>query len=133
MQAQRQTAGIEPAGWLVAGYRLGAYWGAVIDSLINAILASQTNQVAALVRQGAPVDGLSRHGSTPLYMAAVQGEAEIVGMLLEAGADPNKESAGESEGTRSVRQPVGATPRWSGCCCGTAPIRTWSKEPARFQ
>ena len=32
-------------------------------------------------------------------MAAVQGEAEIVGMLLEAGADPNKESAGESEGT----------------------------------
>jgi ankyrin repeat protein len=73
--------------------------GAVIDSLINAILASQTKQAAALVEQGAPVNGLSRYGSTPLYMAAVQGEAEIAHLLLEAGADPNKESAGESEGT----------------------------------
>jgi ankyrin repeat protein len=73
--------------------------GAVIESLISAILASQTNQVAALVGQGAPVNGFSRHGSTPLYLAAVQGEAEIVGVLLEAGADPNRESAGEGEGT----------------------------------
>jgi hypothetical protein len=56
--------------------------------------------------------------SPPLYTVAVQGEAEIVRLLLEAGADPNKESAGEGDG------PVGAEPRWSGCCSGTAPTPT---------
>jgi ankyrin repeat protein len=71
----------------------------VIDSLINAILGSRTKQAAALVRRGAPVNGESQFGSTPLYTAAVQGEVEIVRLLLEAGADPNKESPGETEGT----------------------------------
>jgi ankyrin repeat protein len=73
--------------------------GAMIDSLIDAILSSGTEEAAALVERGAPVDGISRYGSTPLYTAAVDGKAEIVRMLLEAGADPNKESAGESDGT----------------------------------
>src|SRR5215831_853724 len=73
--------------------------GAMIDSLINAILASRTEEAAALVERGAPVDGISLYGSSPLYAAAVQGEAEIVRILLDAGADPNRESAGESEGT----------------------------------
>jgi uncharacterized protein len=73
--------------------------GAVIDSLIDATLASRTEEVAALLARGTPADGLGRYGSTPLYVAAVQGETEIVRILLDAGADPNKESAGESEGT----------------------------------
>jgi ankyrin repeat protein len=42
---------------------------------------------------------MDRCGSTPLYTAAVQGETEIVRLLLEAGADPNRESGGQSEGT----------------------------------
>jgi ankyrin repeat protein len=71
----------------------------MIDSLIDAILASQIEQAAALVARGAPVNALSQHGSTPLYTAVVQGELEIVRMLLEAGADPNKESAGHTDGT----------------------------------
>lgn len=45
------------------------------------------------------MNGISRYGSAPLYVAAVQGDAEIVRILLDAGANPNKESAGESEGT----------------------------------
>ena len=73
--------------------------GAVIDLLIDAILGSRIAQVAALVARGAPVDSNSPYGSTPLYEAAIQGEAEIVRILLDAGADPNKESAGKSEGT----------------------------------
>jgi len=73
--------------------------GAVIDSLIDAILASRTEEVAALVERGAPVNGVGGYGSTPLYVAAVQGEVRVVRYLLEAGADPNKESAGETEGT----------------------------------
>src|SRR5947207_7710847 len=37
--------------------------------------------------------------TTPLYLAAVQGEAEIVQLLIEAGADPNEISRGDnSEG-----------------------------------
>jgi len=71
----------------------------LVDSLIEAILSSRPDEAAALVERGTPVDGISRYGSTPLYTAAVQGEAEIVRMLLEAGADPNQESTGESDGT----------------------------------
>jgi Ankyrin repeats (3 copies) len=62
----------------------------VIDSLIDAIYGSQTKRAASLIRRGAPVNGSGRSGSTPLYLAAVQGEAEIVRLLLEAGADPNQ-------------------------------------------
>jgi ankyrin repeat protein len=79
----------------------------VIDSLTDAILASQTELAAALLRRGASVNGESQFGSTPLYTAAVQGEVEIVRLLLEAGADPNRESGGESEGT-----PVCAAASW---------------------
>jgi ankyrin repeat protein len=71
---------------------------APVDALINAILSSQTDRAASLVRQGTPVNLPSKHGSTPLYTAAVQGELAIVRLLLEAGADPNQESSGESEG-----------------------------------
>jgi ankyrin repeat protein len=71
----------------------------VIDSLIDAIYGSQTKRVASLILRGAPVNGSTKAGSTPLYVAAVQGEAEIVRLLLEAGADPNRESMDETEGT----------------------------------
>ena len=71
----------------------------MIDQLTAAILGSRVARVASLLRRGAPVNGTDKNGTTPLYKAAVQGETEIVGMLLEAGADPNLESGGEDEGT----------------------------------
>ncbi|MGP3920902.1 ankyrin repeat domain-containing protein [Nonomuraea sp. 10N515B] len=37
-------------------------------------------------------------GSTALYRAAVQGDADLVRMLLAAGADPDRESGGDTEG-----------------------------------
>jgi ankyrin repeat protein len=72
---------------------------ALIDRLTAAILESRIRRVAALLRRGAPVNGTDKYGTTPLYKAAVQGETKIVRMLLEAGADPNQESGGDSEGT----------------------------------
>ena len=72
---------------------------AVIDQLTAAILGSQMARVASLLRRGAPVNAADKYGTTPLYKAAVQGETEIVGMVLDAGADANRESGGEDEGT----------------------------------
>ena len=71
----------------------------LIDQLTSAVFGSRVGRVASLLRRGAPVNGTDKNGTTPLYKAAVQGEAEIVRVLLEAGADPNLESGGESEGT----------------------------------
>jgi len=71
----------------------------LIDQLTSAIFGSQVARVASLLRRGAPVNGADNYGTTPLYKAAVQGETEIVRVLLEAGADPNLESRGEDEGT----------------------------------
>lgn len=73
--------------------------GLVVDKLTAAILRSQIIRAASLLRRGAPVNAADKYGSTPLYLAAVQGETEIVRMLLGAGADPNRESEGETEGT----------------------------------
>ena len=69
-----------------------------MSAAVNAIYSADMGRVAALVDQGMPVNGVNRSGSTPLYITAVQGEAEIVKLLLDAGADPNQESCGDSEG-----------------------------------
>src|SRR5256885_8150896 len=71
----------------------------LIDQLTSAILGSRVARVASLLRRGVPVNGADKNGTTPLYKAAVQGETEIVRVLLEAGADPNLESGGQDEGT----------------------------------
>lgn len=73
--------------------------GPVVDRLTAAILGSHITRVASLLQRGAPVNATDKYGTTPLYAAAVQGETEIVRMLLGAGADPNRESEGETEGT----------------------------------
>ncbi len=69
------------------------------EQLTSAVFGSRTKEVSALLRRGADVNGPDKRGTTPLYKASVQGETEIVRVLLEAGADPNLESAGETEGT----------------------------------
>ncbi|MER5602084.1 ankyrin repeat domain-containing protein [Streptomyces sp. NPDC002265] len=68
--------------------------------LFGAILAADPAQVRALLRSGAHPERGDRDGTTPLYLASVQGEAEIARLLLEAGARPDVESRGDgSDGT----------------------------------
>jgi ankyrin repeat protein len=69
-----------------------------VETLVEAVLAGDAESVAALLERGVAPD--SRFdGSTPLYQAAVQGETELARLLLDAGADPDLISGGESEGT----------------------------------
>lgn len=57
----------------------------------KATLALAVAKGAAVVRRlvalGTPLDGLSRWGETALYRAAVDGHLEVLGALIELGAD----------------------------------------------
>ncbi|AVV44952.1 ankyrin repeat domain-containing protein [Streptomyces sp. ID05-04B] len=56
--------------------------------------------VGRLLEAGADPAAADAEGTTPLYAACVQGEAETARRLLEAGAPPDAESAGlGAEGT----------------------------------
>ncbi|MFI7643049.1 ankyrin repeat domain-containing protein [Nonomuraea sp. NPDC049400] len=66
--------------------------------LVPAAAAGETEQVRRLLDGGAAPDEPDEDGATALYRAAVQGNAGIVRMLLAAGADPGRESTGDSEG-----------------------------------
>src|SRR5207253_10649359 len=63
-----------------------------------AVLAGDVDSVSALLRRGWSPDS-GDEDSTPLYVAAVQGEPELARILLDAGADPNLRSGRRSEGT----------------------------------
>jgi ankyrin repeat protein len=49
-----------------------------------------------LLRAGAEAGSRNRYGVTPLYAACVNGNAAIINLLLEAGADPSTDVAGET-------------------------------------
>ena len=67
--------------------------------LFEAIYAGDGRRVRKLLKRGVSPNATDAHGSTALYIAAVQGEAWPVGELLAAGARPNVESGGDAEGT----------------------------------
>ncbi|WP_327398083.1 ankyrin repeat domain-containing protein [Streptomyces phaeochromogenes] len=68
--------------------------------LFAAILAGDTARVQAALRAGADPDRGDSEGTTPLYVASVNGEAAIARLLLVAGASPDAESSGVgSDGT----------------------------------
>ncbi|WP_327398787.1 ankyrin repeat domain-containing protein [Streptomyces sp. NBC_01288] len=68
--------------------------------LFGAIQAGDTAAVTAILRAGVDPDRADSEGTTPLYAAAVNGEAVIAGLLLAAGASPDTESDGiGAEGT----------------------------------
>ncbi|MGW1787732.1 ankyrin repeat domain-containing protein [Streptomyces tubercidicus] len=68
--------------------------------LFEAILTGDVPSTKALLRRGASPERRNGDGTTPLYLASVQGEAEIARLLMEAGASPDTESSGPgSEGT----------------------------------
>ncbi|MFF4730248.1 ankyrin repeat domain-containing protein [Streptomyces mirabilis] len=60
----------------------------------EAILVGDTARVKAVLRAGADPERADSEGTTPLYEASVNGEAEIARLLLEAGASPDTESSG---------------------------------------
>ncbi|MER5624002.1 ankyrin repeat domain-containing protein [Streptosporangium sp. NPDC002544] len=68
------------------------------DDLVSAAAIREAEGVRRLLDGAVSPDEPNEDGSTALYQAAVQGDAGIVRMLLAAGADPDRESGGDSEG-----------------------------------
>ncbi|HEX5865037.1 MAG TPA: ankyrin repeat domain-containing protein [Casimicrobiaceae bacterium] len=58
------------------------------EQLIRAVESDDAAAVRNLIARGAPVNARTSIGSTPLLIAAGHGNADIVRLLLEAGADP---------------------------------------------
>lgn len=68
--------------------------------LFEAILSGDARSVEALLRRGASPQRRDTDGTTPLYLASVQGEAQVARLLMEAGAAPDTPSRGAgAEGT----------------------------------
>jgi ankyrin repeat protein len=67
--------------------------------LFNAVLVGDERRVKKQLERGASPNARDENGSTALYVASVQGEVWTVAALLAAGALPNAESGGDSEGT----------------------------------
>jgi outer membrane protein assembly factor BamB len=57
--------------------------------LLDAAGKGDAAAVASLLARGADVDADNGRGATPLYVAAEQGQLEVVKILLDHGADPN--------------------------------------------
>ena len=55
-------------------------------ALHRAVYGGEVREVRALLRAGARADVVNRYGMTPLALAAAAGDAELVRMLVEAGA-----------------------------------------------
>ena len=60
-----------------------------IDILRTAVIANNVEGVRAILAAGTELERADPLGRTSLYLAAELGYAEIVSMLLEAGANPN--------------------------------------------
>ncbi|MBT2675571.1 ankyrin repeat domain-containing protein [Streptomyces sp. ISL-14] len=66
------------------------------------VLASSLGELAevrTLLRAGAQPAQADNEGTTPLYAASVHGAADLVSVLLDAGAHPDTESGHGTEGT----------------------------------
>ena len=71
------------------------------QALLDAVNLGDIDAVKKLLARGAPINVKDKHlGRNPLIMAAMNGRAEIAGILLERGADPN---ATDMEGWTPMR------------------------------
>jgi outer membrane protein assembly factor BamB len=72
--------------WLVA---TAACWADSTRDLQLAARAGDLNEVRRLVEAGVPVDASDAWGTTPLALAAQQGQVAVARYLLKKGADPS--------------------------------------------
>ncbi|SEG91928.1 Ankyrin repeat [Nonomuraea solani] len=68
------------------------------SELVSAAICGENEEVRRLLDGGLAPDEPDEDGGTALYQAAVRGDADMARILLAAGADPNRESGGDSEG-----------------------------------
>lgn len=68
------------------------------NKLVLAVHCADLEAARRLLRAGADADRPDADGTTPLYAAAVRGDADIAELLVAAGADPNRESGDGDEG-----------------------------------
>jgi ankyrin repeat protein len=66
-------------------------------SLRKAILAGDVAQVRAMLAAGMPPDALY-DGLPPLFLAAGCAQPDLIGLLIGAGANPNRQAGGQSAG-----------------------------------
>jgi ankyrin repeat protein len=66
--------------------------------LHDAVHQKDVTKATALVRAGADVNRVTRYGVTPLSLAAGNGDAALINLLLEAGADVGKADAALTDG-----------------------------------
>jgi ankyrin repeat protein len=69
------------------------------NRLMAAVRSEDTVTASVLLGTGADPNAADRDGTTPLYLASVHGAAEVVRLLLAAGATPDTESGRGEEGT----------------------------------
>ncbi|WP_431043406.1 ankyrin repeat domain-containing protein [Streptomyces sp. P1-3] len=69
------------------------------NRLVNAVICDDATRVAAVLRAGLHPETADAEGTTPLYQASVNGAADIVRLLLAAGALPDTESGHGEQGT----------------------------------
>ncbi|WP_460368401.1 ankyrin repeat domain-containing protein, partial [Actinocorallia lasiicapitis] len=68
------------------------------ESLVEAVHEGKADRVRAVLATGVGPDEPNAEGSTALYQASVSGYLDLVELLLEAGADPDLLSLGDSDG-----------------------------------
>ena len=66
-----------------------------MDPVHRAVMARRLPEVARAIERGGDVNALDREGRTPLFYAAMDGDAAIVTELLRHGADVNAKDKGE--------------------------------------
>jgi hypothetical protein len=71
---------------LVLGFALTAFAGDVNEEVLSAARKGDLAAVKALCEKGAAIETKTSYGQTPLYLAAMNGHAEVVRFLLEKGA-----------------------------------------------
>lgn len=63
-------------------------------ALHQAVRENDLKTIDALIKRGADVKAATRYGVTPMGIAALNGNAAVLGKLLDAGADPNTATSG---------------------------------------
>ena len=71
---------------LVLGFTLALLAGDVNDDLLDAARKGDLAAVKTLCEKGAAIETKTPYGQTPLYLAAMNGHAEVVRFLVEKGA-----------------------------------------------